>query len=41
MTAAFVWNELKKMVVIDHEINQLRKTAKKEQEHFNNANTAH
>ncbi|MDQ5941163.1 MAG: uncharacterized protein QG632_889 [Candidatus Dependentiae bacterium] len=41
MTAAFVWNELKKMVVIDHEINQLRKTAKKEQEHFNNSNTAH
>ncbi len=41
MTTAFVWNELKKMVVIDHEINQLRKAAKKEQDLLISANTAH
>jgi len=41
MTAAFVWNELKKVVIIDHEINQLRKAAQKEQEHVASALAAH
>ncbi|MDQ5891085.1 MAG: uncharacterized protein QG604_959 [Candidatus Dependentiae bacterium] len=41
MTAAFVWNELKKMVVIDHEISQLRKATKKEQDQLTLAHTAH
>ena len=32
MTTKFSWNELKKLVVLDHEINQLKKTVQSDQE---------
>lgn len=34
MTTKFVWDELKKLVIIDHEINSLKKEIKKAQTHL-------
>jgi len=41
MTTSFVWNELKKMVVIDHEISRIRKIISKEQEAAATARITH